>query len=64
MLFQFLRKSLKEMWVLLALAIWPWMAQAQTSTITIQVDQPGAVVSSNLFGIFFEEINFGGDGGI
>jgi alpha-L-arabinofuranosidase len=34
------------------------------ATITIQADQPGASVSSNLFGIFFEEINFGGEGGI
>jgi alpha-L-arabinofuranosidase len=35
-----------------------------TATISIQADQPGAVVSSNLFGIFFEEINFAGEGGI
>ena len=48
----------------IGLAVWPCMAQAQTSTVTIQADQPGAVVSSNLFGIFFEEINFAGDGGI
>ena len=34
------------------------------ATVTIQANQPGAVVSSNLFGIFFEEINFAGDGGI
>ena len=34
------------------------------ATMNIQVNQPGAVVSSNLFGIFFEEINFGGDGGL
>jgi len=42
------------------------LAQGQTATATlnIQVGQPGAVVSSNLFGIFFEEINYGGDGGI
>ncbi len=33
------------------------------ATVTIQA-QPGAAVSSNLFGIFFEEINFAGDGGI
>ena len=40
-------------------------ARAQSSaTFTIQANQPGAVVSSNLFGIFFEEINYGGDGGI
>jgi alpha-L-arabinofuranosidase len=39
--------------------------QAQSSAVmTIQAGQPGAVVSSNLFGIFFEEINFAGEGGI
>ncbi len=37
---------------------------AQTSTITIQANQPAATISSNLFGIFFEEINMAGDGGI
>jgi alpha-L-arabinofuranosidase len=35
-----------------------------TGTLTVQVNEPGAVVSSNLFGIFFEEINYGGEGGI
>ncbi len=35
-----------------------------TAMMTVQVNQPGAVVSSNLFGIFFEEINYAGDGGI
>ena len=40
-------------------------ARGQTSaTVTIQANLPGAVVSSNLFGIFFEEINSAGDGGI
>ena len=34
------------------------------ATVTIQAGQPGAVVSSNLFGIFFEEINFAGEGGL
>ncbi|HEX3719840.1 MAG TPA: alpha-L-arabinofuranosidase C-terminal domain-containing protein [Verrucomicrobiae bacterium] len=32
--------------------------------ITISADQPGVTISSNLFGIFFEEINSAGDGGI
>lgn len=32
--------------------------------MTIQVNQPGAAVSSNLFGVFFEEINFAGEGGL
>lgn len=34
------------------------------ATVTVNVNQPGAVVSSNLFGIFFEEINFAGEGGL
>lgn len=42
-----------------------WRAQAQTTaTLTIQANQPGVQISSNLFGIFFEEINSAGDGGI
>src|SRR5271157_716187 len=40
------------------------MAWSQSATVSIQANQPGAVVSSNLFGIFFEEINFAGEGGI
>jgi alpha-L-arabinofuranosidase len=35
-----------------------------TANVNIQADQPGATVSSNLFGIFFEEINFAGEGGL
>ncbi|MGA9450928.1 MAG: alpha-L-arabinofuranosidase C-terminal domain-containing protein [Verrucomicrobiia bacterium] len=39
--------------------------QAQAgAVITIQAGQPGAIISSNLFGIFFEEINFAGEGGL
>jgi len=39
-------------------------AVADTAQITVQVDPPGVQVSSNLFGIFFEEINHAGDGGL
>ncbi len=40
-------------------------AHAQSAAqVNIQVNQPGAVASSNLFGIFFEEINYGGEGGL
>ena len=39
--------------------------QAQSGAVmTIQAGQPGAIISSNLFGIFFEEINFAGEGGL
>src|SRR5580704_10094688 len=42
----------------------PALTWAQTATTTIQANLPGAVISSNLFGIFFEEISMAGDGGI
>jgi alpha-L-arabinofuranosidase len=42
----------------------PFAALAQTGTVTIQANEPAANISSNLFGIFFEEINMAGDGGI
>lgn len=34
------------------------------ATLTVQVDQPGVKISPLLYGIFFEEINHAGDGGL
>lgn len=42
----------------------PFASRAQTHTLTVQVDTPRAQVAPNQFGIFFEDINFGADGGI
>lgn len=39
------------------------LAAAQNA-ITVQVDRPGAAISPTLFGLFFEDINFGADGGL
>src|ERR671921_493125 len=39
-------------------------AAAQSRSITVQVDRPGAAVPDTLFGLFFEDINFGADGGL
>ncbi|MDB5234970.1 MAG: alpha-L-arabinofuranosidase [Hymenobacter sp.] len=41
-------------------------AQAQTApaTITVQVNKPGAAVPKNMYGLFFEDINFAADGGL
>jgi alpha-L-arabinofuranosidase len=36
----------------------------ERTTITVQADQPGAKVSPTMWGAFFEDINFGGDGGL
>ena len=35
-----------------------------TASLTIQADKPGIKVSPTLYGIFFEEINHAGDGGL
>jgi alpha-N-arabinofuranosidase len=39
-------------------------AAAQERAITVQVDRPGAAIPPTLFGLFFEDINFGADGGL
>ena len=39
-------------------------AFARTGNITVQVDKPGAAIPKTLFGLFFEDINFGADGGL
>ncbi len=37
---------------------------AAQDTLTIQADKPGAAISPTLWGVFFEDINFAGDGGL
>lgn len=37
---------------------------APTAKLTVQVDRPGIRISPQLYGIFFEEINRAGDGGL
>jgi alpha-N-arabinofuranosidase len=39
-------------------------APVQATVVTVQVDKPGAAISPTLFGLFFEDINFGADGGL
>ena len=49
----------------LACALCLFAAQtAAAQTITVQTDRPGASISPTLFGLFFEDINFGADGGL
>ena len=42
----------------------PGLVAAPDATMTVHVDQNGAAISPTLYGIFFEEINRAGDGGI
>src|ERR1051325_4207278 len=37
---------------------------AHSATIEIQADKPGAKINPAMWGIFFEDINFGADGGL
>src|SRR6266404_2848414 len=48
----------------LCITLHPQTTIAQSSTITVQVDKPGGDISPTMFGIFFEDINFGADGGL
>jgi alpha-N-arabinofuranosidase len=36
----------------------------RATTVTISVDQPGATINPAMWGVFFEDINFGADGGL
>jgi alpha-N-arabinofuranosidase len=47
--------------LLVSLAIPPI---AHSATIEIQADKPGAKINPAMWGIFFEDINFGADGGL
>ncbi len=47
--------------ILIALALLPTLRAA---TITVDVDQPGARINPAMWGVFFEDINFGADGGL
>jgi alpha-L-arabinofuranosidase len=40
------------------------LAQTEPLVITVQTNRPGAAISPTLFGLFFEDINFGADGGL
>ena len=40
------------------------LATAGAATLTISVDQPAASVNPAMWGVFFEDINFGADGGL
>lgn len=54
-----MKKSLLIMLLIPAL-----VSHAQSHTFSIQVNKLGATVSPNMYGVFFEDINLGADGGI
>ena len=50
---------MKPFYLLLGL---PLLATVEAATITVQTDKPGAAPTQ--FGVFYEDINYGGDGGL
>ncbi|HEV8427790.1 MAG TPA: hypothetical protein VGQ41_07755 [Pyrinomonadaceae bacterium] len=49
---------------LLAIAFLQGQVVLAQRSLTIQLDKPGAPIPKTLFGLFFEDINFGADGGL
>lgn len=63
---RFMLRTIRSSAFVLALAIVALLLRAQQGTTIIDVDlaHPGGSMSPNLFGIFFEDINFAADGGL
>jgi len=47
-----------------ALAAATGICAAQPAVITVQTDQPGVPLNRAMWGVFFEDVNFGADGGL
>ncbi len=39
-------------------------ADVRSANLTVRTDRPGAALNPGMWGIFFEDINFGADGGL
>ncbi len=57
---------MRFVFLFVALVLFGLIARAQQNPTVINVDvaHPGAAISPQMFGIFFEDINFGADGGL
>ena len=54
----------KKRQILLSAVLASALASNAQVTINVDASNPGIKVSPNLYGIFFEDINFGADGGL
>jgi alpha-N-arabinofuranosidase len=50
--------------LLLALSTTLWGQQPSSAVISVDAAHPGAAISPQMFGVFFEDINFAADGGL
>ena len=61
-----MRTPLIKTVLVLSCGLWflPFAAKGSDATITVHADRPGAKINPAMWGIFFEDINFGADGGL
>ena len=59
-----MKKSRSIAVVALSLLMGTQLISAQTHNIAVDVKKPGAPIQKTMYGIFFEDINFGADGGL
>src|SRR4051812_36590490 len=57
-----MKKTITLVWLLMI--VFSESYSQQTHSLLVQVDQTKATIEKNMWGIFFEDINFGADGGI
>ena len=53
-----------QLFASVALAVTLSMPVSAQRQLTVQANKPGAVIQPTMYGIFFEDINFGADGGL
>ena len=59
-----MKKSRSIAVVALSLLMGTQLISAQTHNIAVDVKKPGAPIQKTMYGIFFEDINYGADGGL
>src|SRR5580765_5656473 len=52
------------LFIILAAAAADDLAAVESVTIHVQIDRPGARINPAMWGVFFEDINLGADGGL
>lgn len=55
---------MKKLLTIAAAAALSLSASAATNNLTLKADKPGAPIQPTMYGLFFEDINFGADGGL
>ena len=55
---------MRKLLTIAAAAAFSLSASAATNNLTLKADKPGAPIQPTMYGLFFEDINFGADGGL